>query len=59
VVDEIEGTFKIPNDISVVVKNCDEENAFWFASDHQITFCYELAEKYLVSAQSIQILAEE
>jgi hypothetical protein len=59
VIDDIEGTFKIPNDISVVVKSCDEENAFWFANDRQITFCYELAEKYLVSAQTIQVLAEE
>jgi len=54
VVEYIGVTYKIPNDIVVSVKRCGEENAFWEADGHKLTMCYELADKYLASAQSNQ-----
>jgi hypothetical protein len=50
----IELTYKIPNEISVTVKHCGEENAFWQADEHKLTFCYEIADKFLASAQAYQ-----
>ena len=50
----IELTYKIPNDISVTIKHCGEENAFWQPDEHKLTFCYEIADKFLASAQAYQ-----
>ena len=41
---------KIPNNITVSVESCEEENAYWSPDERKMTFCYELAQYYLNNA---------
>lgn len=40
----IESTYVLPRPITLVVTECGEANAYWQASDAQITYCYELSQ---------------
>ena len=41
VAEKVNGTIKLPQDISLVGAQCDEPNAFWNFAEKKITLCYE------------------
>lgn len=41
VVEKVNGTLKLPEDIALVGAQCDTPNAFWQFSEKKITLCYE------------------
>ena len=45
VIDDINNNFVFPNNVSVIFKNCDEKNAFYYEDTKSITICYELMEE--------------
>lgn len=40
--DIVNQLFVLPNDITIVSRDCNEANAFWNPNDRTITMCYEL-----------------
>ncbi len=50
VVKSLTSMVRIPNNLTVSVERCDEENAYWSPDDRKLTFCYELAQYYLDNA---------
>lgn len=46
IAEQVEGTFRLPNPISISVQACGEENAFWSPDDHRVTLCYEIVKGY-------------
>lgn len=44
IIEDINNSFAFPYDITVIFKNCDESNAFYYEDTKSITMCYELME---------------
>ena len=40
--------YRLPRRVRITAMQCDEANAYWSPDDLEITFCYELAQAYLV-----------
>jgi hypothetical protein len=45
-VKELNGTFALPTDVPVVLRECGEVNAFYDPESGEISLCYELVEHY-------------
>lgn len=50
VVEQMQGTFRLPHPITVQVSVCGEDNAYWSPGERTLTLCYEIAEGYRQSA---------
>jgi len=40
--------YRLPRPVRITAMQCDEANAYWSPDEREITFCYELAQAYLV-----------
>ncbi len=40
--------YRLPRRVRITAMQCDEANAYWSPDEREITFCYELAQAYLV-----------
>lgn len=44
VAEQLRTTYALPSGLSIVARECDEANSYYLADDHQILYCYELAD---------------
>lgn len=44
VAERLRKTYKLPDGLSIVAKECDDANSYYLEEDHQILYCYELAD---------------
>ena len=44
VAERLRTSYALPKGLSIVAKECDEANSYYLADDHQILYCYELAD---------------
>ena len=46
VAEDATSRLRLPNDFTIVLKTCGDENAWWDADERTITYCYELVTYY-------------
>jgi len=44
VAERLRTTYALPSGLSIVAKECDDANSYYLEDDHQILYCYELAD---------------
>ena len=44
VAERLRTTYALPSGLSIVAKQCDDPNSYYLEDEHQILYCYELAE---------------
>lgn len=44
VAEQLRSTYRLPSGLSIVAKECNEANSYYLADDHEILYCYELAD---------------
>jgi hypothetical protein len=44
IAEQLRRTYALPQGISIVAKECSEANSYYLADEHQILYCYELAD---------------
>ena len=44
VAERLRSTYALPSGLSIVAKECDDANSYYLEDEHQILYCYELAD---------------
>ena len=53
IAEDVERRLRLPHDLTIALRACDEDNAWWDAEERAVTVCYELVEEYALMAARI------